>query len=232
MKKNLKVRAGLLGLAGIALLASGCGKNNDAPPPAPPQPGPPVQGPVTGPASACVPITGQIPFIATNIYFSWVNIVGGQVPGNPQAQGTVIVGGSATGGPFQRQSQSDGFISMSITPNAPAQQSPQGTPFGGGMQAPTTANATGFIQMSQLVQNDIYATFGGGAGIGYPGGMPMGQPGMQPGMPQPGMPQGTTPQNICVSGIALDLGHKDYLIHSGTVYLYLNNSQHGYKMFF
>jgi hypothetical protein len=45
------------------------------------------------------------------------------------------------------------------------------------------------------------------------------------------MPTAPT-QQVCVSGISMNVGHYYNTIYGGNVYLYLNNTQHGYVLYF
>ncbi|MEK6704651.1 MAG: hypothetical protein AABZ06_02590 [Bdellovibrionota bacterium] len=233
-KKRIAIAAAITSL--IAL--TGCGKNSDTPPPVGS-----VPAPLPG-SLGCVPINAPIPFTATNIYFSGVSIVGGQVPGSSQ-MGQIIIGGGIEGGPYQRNGV-DGTISMNVVPtnttntwNYPGTY-PGGTYPGGSypggtypgsypglqptVQAPSAANATGFVSIAPMTQQDIMWKFGNGQFNGQPGYY---NP-LYPSMPQPVAPQ----TQACVSGIALNVGHYYNTIHSGNVYLYLNNTQHGYVLYF
>jgi hypothetical protein len=212
-------------IASIPILA-GCGKSNNTPPPVVTT----APGAVIG-GGACIPINAaQIPMTGTNIYFDWANIRGGQIPGG-MTFGQMLQGGITSGGPYQR-SGVDGVISLNIIPNTatypggyypgPYQGSYPGTT--PSYQGPaTTANLTGYVSISQVTQQDILATFGGTYGGTY-GGI----------TPYPGtMPQPYSPTNVpCVTGIAIDVGHYNNIIYGGNVYLYLNNTQHGYALYF
>ncbi len=213
------------------LVSTGCGKADPNANPAPGATGPvaPIPGALTPLPTACVPINAQISFTATNIYFSSVNIEGGNVPGMTQPYGQVMIGGSPTGGPYQRTGV-DGTVSINITPVQSAAVPPVPTigytgNYGNqsALQAPALANATGFVAISPQTQADIMYQYGGAATqYGY---------GNQGYLPQPTLPVNPA-QQVCISGIALDLGHYYNTIYGGHVYLYMNNSQSGYKLFF
>lgn len=169
----------------------------------------------------CVPINApQIPFTANNIYFSSVNIRAGMIPGSG-AVGQVIVGGAAVGGPYQR-SGVDGVISMSITPTSSmyptTYPSISAYPTTGTNTGPTIASASGFVTISTITQQDILYKFNGTSGYNT----------YLPGV----VPQTMATNYPCVSGIAIDVGHYYNTIYGGRVYLYLNNSQHGYALYF
>jgi hypothetical protein len=120
----------------------------------------------------------------------------------------------------------DGFISMNVYsqqynqgayppyPGYPTGTAPSPYPSTGMGQA-QTASVTGFLQLNPATVQDIAFKFSGGMG-GYT------QPGY---FPQPGYPQ---QQQLCVSGIAMNLGHYYNYIYGGAVYLYLNGTNHGY----
>lgn len=191
-----------------ALLVAGCGKSNTSSSSMNPIPG--TIG--TGLTGRCVPInSSQIPFTASNIYFSSVNIRAGMIPGSGTI-GQVLVGGAAAGGPYQR-SGVDGILSMSITPIAAVY--PTTTPVSGANTGPTVASAAGFVSISVATQRDIVYKFGNLSGYNP-------------------YTTGATPvaNYPCVSGIAIDVGHYYNTIYGGNVYLYLNNSQHGYALYF
>lgn len=157
MKRNKQRRiataVALFGTLATGALISGCGSKSSSPVAS--VPGPVAPG-VPGVGAGCIPINQPIPFTGTNNYFSWVNIVGGQIPPNVQsqfrgqAQGAMIVGGNAAGGPYGRQGP-DGSISLNVTPAgtqlggiypAPGQQYPgYGVPQGYPSQYPTNPTA-------------------------------------------------------------------------------------------
>lgn len=201
-----------------------------------------------GAPGGCVPISAQIPFTATNIYFDWANIVGGSIPQSGQSVGQVMVGGSPTGGQYYR-SGVDGTISMNIVQS---QQGFGGTPYPtypqGAYPVPSQypsyntgynnklANATGFLQISGQTQQDImYKVQLGQIQIpGFSGGYgqyPMQYPNQYPGQ-FPGQYPGAQQNQICVSQIAFNVGHYYNTIYGGNVYIYLNGTQHGYILYF
>lgn len=188
--------------------------------------------------SGCIPITAQIPFRGTGIQFDFANIVGGRIPIVPgaysqyagQTKGQMAVGGAPVGGPYQR-SGVDGTISMAINQSGQAGQPAGAFPPTNGYPTGTygAASVTGFVQISSMTQNDIrnQVQMGNipiGTGTNY-------NPSTPGTFPQPGAP-GTYAGNICVSGIAVDLGHHYNTIYGGHVYLYLNNTTHGYALYF
>jgi hypothetical protein len=195
-----------------------------------------------GVPGGCVPITAQIPFTATNIYFDWANIVGGTIPQSGQSVGQIVVGGSPTGGQYQR-SGVDGTISMNIMPSQQVAGSPYptyptgtypipgqySTGYGAGYNS-KLANAQGFVQISAQTQQDImYRVQMGQIQIpGYTGGYGYPSGGYGYPYPQPGTQQ----TQICVSQIAINVGHYYSTIYGGNVYLYLNGTQHGYVLYF
>lgn len=225
---------------------TGCGSNN--PDSAPP--GNVVNPlPTTPVAPLCVPITSPIAFTGTGISFDWANILGGSIPADPYAgrnqpitAGTITIAAATTtptGGPFQR-SGVDGTISMNITQNTtvpvptPYPTMPNTYPgypyYPGGYQAnqfgAAPASATGFVAISQMAQQDIVYTMSGSSsgttafpGLNY-------YPGYNT------LPTTTTGTIPCVSGMAIDVGHYYNTIYGGYVYLYMNNTQHGYKLYF
>jgi len=190
------------------LLVAGCGNSNTSS-----NPNSPIPGTIgTGLVGRCIPINAaQIPFTASNIYFSSVNIRAGMIPGSGNI-GQVMVGGATAGGPYQR-SGVDGILSMSITPVAAVY--PSTTPISGVNTGPTVASAAGFVSISVATQRDILYKFGNLSGS------------------NPYATGGNTVTNYpCISGIAIDVGHYYNTIYGGNVYLYFNNSQHGYALYF
>jgi hypothetical protein len=160
----------------------------------------------------CVPINTQIGFNGANNEFSYTTIKAGTIPattfGFGGTHGTLTVGGGAAGGPYQR-SGVDGSINLNVIPLS-------GAPGTTGSQLVST---NGVLSISALTQSDIMYHFTGSS-TGFPnGGFP--NPGTGTGFPQNG-------QNICVSGIAIDLGHYGYTLYGGNVYLYISvNGQQG-----
>ncbi len=253
-KQNLKQRKELTLLASLTVigltLLSGCGKskNTQLPQPviAPPIIAPGPGGIVSG---GCIPINQPITFNAQNIYFGWANIVGGRVPMSQQQVGTVVIGGGVTNGQYSRAGV-DGTISMNINPSGAYSQP---YPFNGynqganpyyyngaypqGNTSSQMANAQGTITINPDRQRDILWKFGNGNGInntyfgfntGYQpqNGYYMYQPGYNQSMPA------VNPGSVCVSQVAFDLGHYHSLIYGGRVFLFLNNSDHGYILYF
>jgi hypothetical protein len=241
LKSNLIILTSL-----IVGLASSCGKSNNTNtqgqinpgyPGYPGQPGYPGTG-------QCIPITGNITFAAQNIYMDYANLVGGQIPFAPQAVGSIITGGAYTqpvvaGGQQLVGMGSDGNLQMIVSSaqmvntvpytNYPQQsQFPSSQQYWGTqppMQGNQLINATGSLQLSQLVIQDIvYKVQTGQIQI--------------PGLAQQvynGYPQTTAqinPQSICVSAIAINVGRYYGRIYGGNVYLYLNGTSHGYRMMF
>lgn len=220
MNKNYSKRvATALALATSLAALTGCGGSKPAAPPVG------VPAPVVAPpapvANACVPITAQIPFTGTNVYFDSASVRGGMVPYSyQQNSGTVVLGGGAAG-PFQRQGV-DGTIAMNITPNQPA---PVAGAYPGmqPMMGPMTANVSGVLTISAATQQEIQYYYGGYGQQygGYPGYYGGGYP--MPGQPIAPQPAPVVPQ-LCASGLSFDLGHYQTTLF-GKVYLYLNNSQ-------
>ncbi|MEK7690058.1 MAG: hypothetical protein AAB425_03460 [Bdellovibrionota bacterium] len=240
--ENKRLNALLVAFAAGTLLLSGCGSGEDEVPaeespvaPAPSDaPAPPVEPPPPPPpppaAAPCVAInSAQIGFTAVDIYYDWANIVGGSLPANGSTPaityGTVAVATTAAGGSYSRTG-SDGTLSMNITQSTTAATSPfsgySGYPTGypyssNSYTTPTSglsavkAAATGYLSINSLVQQDILykAQMGQISGV-----------------------TATTVDQICVSGIAINMGHYYYYLYGGIVYLYLNNTTHGYKMYF
>ncbi|MBL7714663.1 MAG: hypothetical protein JNL01_04290 [Bdellovibrionales bacterium] len=209
----------------------------------------------------CVPISSPIGFQG-QAYVDYANIVAGTLPYGYQNIGQMVVtGGGASGGMLNtRPGSSDGMISMNLQQSGFGQQMqmpytgyPQNTywqqtgypsgfqqqpgfPTGGmvpGSWNPNQSMIQGTIQLSQMVMTDIMYRFGGGMMNTFPGMTAPNwyqQPGQIPGYPQqPGYGYGS---QVCVSGIAMNMGRWNNLLYGGKVYLYLNGSQHGYTLQF
>ncbi len=236
-----------LAIAAVAIL-TGCGRSSD--------PGIPVPGVGVIPGAGysypggCAPLNGPIGFSGSNIYFDRVEVTGGAIPpiarhpqfsGQTVGQMTVSVGGA--GGPFTG-SGVDGTISMNVMPNGvptgyyqpganyyPGYVAPAYSPYS--PPAPTTANVTGSITLNPTTANMIMTQMGGytyGTGTGvYP----------YPGYPNTGYPNigypynyGTAPtvQQVCVSGIAIWVIHRENIITSALAFIYINGTNHGYEV--
>jgi hypothetical protein len=74
-------------------------------------------------------------------------------------------------------------------------------------QDSVAANASGYVQISPVTRQDILNQVQMG---GLPGKV----------------------DSVCVSGIAINVGHYNNTIYGGSVYLYLNGSSHGYALYF
>ena len=205
--------------------------------------------PITG--GGCAPITGPIPFTAQGIYMDWANIIGGFTPMTSTPIGQVVVGGGAVGGGQYNGSGSDFSISMNVIPmngfaNMPyagyPNQSMFGMPgwgtqnqfmwgttgmypfgFNGMNQGNQLVNATGFIQLSQLmIQNLVY--------LAQMGQLPIAGAGVNTGFQQgifPGNMAFINPSQICVSALAINVGHYYSTIYGGYVYIYFNGTNVG-----
>lgn len=209
---------------------------------------------------ACQPITGQIGFAANNIYFDTHNIVGGLLPFTGQHVGTMGMGAPIGGAYKRQSADVGTAISMNITPVAQAQAYPySGYPNTGvypnsinGVPSlgPLTqnVNATGLVTLSALTQQDIAAQVAAGLiPVGISGAnsgtsynpYSTNSPGyLYPGFPNPtslngiygNASYGINPAQICVSAISINMGHADNYLMGGRVFLYLNNTNHGYVL--
>jgi hypothetical protein len=208
--------ATLLALLSVPIL-TGCGSSD------PTNRGPvgSTPGGIAGPG-ACIPITNQIPFTATNVQYVPRKIV--------VNLGQAVVGGPVgIGGPYQGTNLTGSIIALSMTPTQPVAQVPAGYPIpsypmiGYGtidMRTPQMVNASGFVQISPIELQNIMAQAQLGSTPVY----------SNPGYPypmQPTLPALPNPQQICVSGIAFSLNIALYStkLHIGDVALYLNNTQ-------
>lgn len=225
---NLRRTAAAL-LIGVTAALTGCGKSGSGSSGVGTLPGGqyPGGGPIGGGPignGACVPITTPIGFQGNNIYFDSANIMGGLIPGIRQQFGQMGVGVGGGSGPYYKQT-AEGTITMNIYNGQngygngypgpfPGSQTPQGVS--------QSAQVTGTITLSQAVIADIMYRFGGI---------------QQPPYPNP-YPNPYPQQQVCVSGIAMGLGHYNtYLYGVGNpttsgVFLYLNRTNHGYRLQF
>ena len=204
-------------------------------------------GQVAQGTGACIPLGQPIPFVATNMYMDYANIVGGNVPYTGASGGTIVTGGSIAAGPYSSQNTSQVSISMNLatpiastavpytgypnqsmygqTGNYQWNQSTGNYPYGynGYNQGSNRVSATGVINLSQTVIQAIQAQV-------YSGRIPL--TGTQTGFPSSNYPYGTPATagtaNICVSAVALNIGHFNNILYSGQIYLYLNGTSHGY----
>jgi hypothetical protein len=210
----------------------------------PQQPGP----------GACVPLQNNITFSGTGVTVDSANIYAGQMPPNVAFVGGRQFGQMSMGGPQtaipapsngqvppnQQQMQPyysgntySGYdmiypgttIQLKFTPaNQSGQPVNNGYPQNGYQQQHTgpssVANISGVLTLSPQTQQEIVYAQNGGA-LAYQNGGQYNQNG------QPGQPvQGNS--NVCISNIALNLGQNGVSGVYGEIYLYLNNSSHGY----
>lgn len=203
------------------LLVSGCGKGSSSNGSGgsagqinPGTPGYPGYG-----NGGCVPITGAVPFTANNIMFDYANIIGGPVPGM-QAYGQITVGG-AYGTQYQygqyMGNSPYGSISMSIGQTNYNNNGQYGYNQNG------YASGTGSVTLSMLAQQELI-------GLVQSGAIPLNIQNNQQYNPYGGY--SINPAQICVSAIAIDVGHYYNQVYGGYVWLYLNGTQHGYRMQF
>jgi hypothetical protein len=192
-------------------------------------------------SAGCIPLTGQaIPFTISQMYFDSANLVAGRMPRTGQVVGQVMVAGGYApqgyGSTFYRQGV-DGTLQISVNQTNLGAYS--GSPYTGypySQQYSQTAglrDGTGVLQINPQTLQDIQYQFSGG---GYYGSAWGGQPATQYGASYPTQyypnqfPQftGQYQSQICVSGIAIEMGHYNQTLYGGNVYLYLNGSDHGY----
>lgn len=232
--KRLKKNSVAIALAAASLpLLMGCGSQNGS--------GSSIgyiPGSVVGGVGSCIPVNAygtnaQIPFTGSNAQFTPLSIRAGKIPSSAtnepyagQTFGTTVMGGSVTGGPYQKSNMSGDTISMNIQPGAyaqPYQPYPTTYPTYPTTYPTQTSNAAinGFVTLGSGKLQEIAYFFGNG---GYQ------QPysPYNPYAPMPTMPQSTA----CISGIAMNLGVQNSQLFGGNVYLYLNNSQNGVSIWF
>jgi hypothetical protein len=255
-KRNMVAAA--IAASSLALL-SGCGSGGGTPVP------PPPVAPGYGIGGGCVPIntTNTIPFTMTGMYIGSeqagdMRVLGGMIPpGDQLATGTYGVTTLMNGGMVQPQGYNlanfrgarvDGTtISLSVTSAngaVPQQYPQQGYPYGGypntgyptvGNSPTGQYNATGYIQVSQFIQQLLIQTAMGSTGYGINQPILNQQPGTYPGQ-YPVYNGG----QICVNNVAISLqrtlsSNTQYpnWLYLGEVYFYLSggatgsNGQHG-----
>ncbi|MBC7690789.1 MAG: hypothetical protein H7222_03400 [Methylotenera sp.] len=208
-----------------AISLSGCGKDS-TPAPVAPIGAYGANGQLIG-GGGCIPIQQQIPFQAQGIYFDSANIQGGRIPSGQQA-GSIVVGGPVVAGQYGR-SGANGTIAMDIAMQGQGYQSQAGWSYYKG-----PVNGQGFVQISPLALQELQQMVATGY-LQVPGATPTSGYTPNPAYPQPGNPQPGYPQagsNLCVSSIAINVGHSNQTIFGGVVYLYLNNSNVAYPMQF
>ncbi len=225
-RARLKRIATALAMLGSIPLLTGCGGSN------------PTNTPVGGIGSGlgvggCLSVATPLGFAVANGQLLNNKVLAGLIPptyGGGQAYGTVTLNGSApTLGQGYQGSGSDGSISLTIQPG-----SQPGVPnggytggsYGGGALPNGPFSGSGQLTISQIAQQDIAYKI-------QTGQIPLS--GVNP--TQPGaFPQPTTPgaTGVCVSGIAVSLNIPLYQqrLYLGEVFLYLNNTQHGYVLYF
>jgi hypothetical protein len=230
MKRSLPKRVvTAAAVFGMAAVLAGCGRNEPINPGIPGLPGHPgFPG-----GGACIPLAagfgfgqqGTIGFSGQGVHWDGRVLKAGAIP-RQQVYGQVITGGGGAGGPYGR-STGEGSISMNIQgggqmgfPLQPGFPQQPGFP---GVGSATTANIQGMVQVSSTTMNLIMSQFGGFQNTGFQ------QPGYMPGY-YPQQPQ----SQVCVSGVAIDLqwNPQANMLYGGWVYLYLNNSQNGYRLYF
>ncbi len=256
MKRSIQERIAIaLAALAIPVLVGGCGKkdagsttsNNT-------QPGyyyGPNGSPYINGTGGCIPLSnlmsGQpIGFQINGAYFSGVSLVGGYMPRTGQSVGQVAIGGGGSGGPYSRTGV-DGSLSMNIQAGGIAYGSNypytnyNNQPYMnyGGYQSPTQATATGVLQISQATLQDMLYQSGGQYANYWGGSQPYGTiPGSFPNnsfypgpFQQYGYGNGNASQ-VCVSGLSFDLGVYQQTFYGGYVYVFLNNTSHGYALYF
>jgi hypothetical protein len=240
--------AARLAIAALPLALAACGS---AQPTQPTNPVGGIGGSVgTLPAASCVPITQQIPFTASNAVVTQRAIWAGAIPGYGSV-GTVLVGGAiAGGGRYQGVGLDNSVISMNLTPAGQQIGTQPGLTGAGAwgtwgslpadywLNSQSYVTASGFLQIGQMLQQQAALMVQLGQ-IPIPG-RSTGQFGttqnwMTPSPTMPTQTLGFNPAQLCVSGIALggvDVLANSTYVHHGDVYVYLNNTQHGFTIDF
>ncbi len=206
---------------------------------------------------ACVPVNQAISFVGQNIYMDWANVVGGTLPSIgslAQAQGSVGqiavgMGGIPQGGygvaQFSTGWGNSQFGSVQMSASS-AGQAFNGMPYSGfpqGTYAPSwynsyqsqpgyTAgyiNVQGSVTLSQMSLYDMSLAYGS-FGFNQTGGIALG--GIQGSVPGSFPMTGFGGQSLCVSQMAINLGHWNQTLYGGNVFLYLNGTQNLYVLQF
>jgi len=199
----------LIAAAAVAGVFTGCGS---APATAPIIPGVVPNGIIPGPGGNCISLSAPIGFIANNIALNTNTVKAGPIPTGFDLYPQLVSGASATsitpGNPAagymynSRAGKFDGSIAMNITPTSPFSAT-----------GVNTANASGVITISQNKLQLVYANSTGQI-------MPWQINPVQPSMPNV--------NSLCVSDVKLFLGYtSNRELYSGSVFLYLNGTQHG-----
>lgn len=173
-------------------------------------------------SAGCVPITSAIPFSGSNVYFDTANVIGGNLPNGYQGPGTssqLVIGSSgvALNQNYNNTGYNTGLGSGMMQLNG---SSPDGTIQMTVTQAngTKTASVQGSLQLSQYMISMIMAKY---AQQQYNN-----QPVYNGQYPQQ-QPYNQSMTNVCVSAIAINLGHYNTSLYGGNVFLYLNNQNSG-----
>jgi hypothetical protein len=190
------------------------------------------------PTASCVPMTQQIPFTASNAYVASRKIYAGTIPSTGSV-GTVMVGGAVGGGgTYQGVGLDNSVISMNLTPTSG--QTTTGSAYTGytdWLAYQSYATATGFLQIGTMLQQQaallvqlgqIPITGLTSGAIGYTSTW------TTPSATMPGQTVSINPSQLCVSNLAFTLNIHPYYntLYIGDVYVYLNNTQHGFTIEF
>ena len=206
---------------------------------------------VTGANGACIPLTGQIPFTINGgqIYNRKLQV--GLIPpsqqmiwnnaGNGQSVGTVITGGAISQNSNLVGQGVDGQLVLGLTQtnnNTAANNTNPYNALGGYYDnSVMTVNGTGYLQIAPATRADIAYQVTTGA-IQIPGLAGTTNTGLNAGYNAYNPYANTTTlineSQICVSGIAISINiYQDWQsLYLGDVFLYLNNTQHGYILQF
>jgi len=193
----------------------------------------------TVPTASCVPITQQIPFTATNAYVASRKLYAGAIPGYGSV-GTVLVGGTvASGGVYQGIGLDNSVLSLNLT--STSGQSTTTSSYGYGaydwLAYQSYATASGFLQIGTTLQQQaallvqlgqIPITGLTSGAIGYTSSW------TTPSATMPTQTVSINPSQLCVSNLAISVNiHPTYnTLYIGDVYVYLNNTQHGFTVDF
>ena len=228
MNRTYKRLASVLAALSIITL-TGCGQSEPEPAPVSS-----VANGLGGPGlGGCIPITENIPFTITNGNYIPRKIYAGAIMNGP-AEGTVTIGGAFAGGPLHTQAGSEADINMAITAMSGSVGYPTDYTSGAYPLYPTRINGSGVMRISPTMQQTINMLVQTGQIPLYGTYNTMPYNPYQPSVPyNPTMPQTTQTGAVCVSsfGMYMNITTNNEL-YIGDVYLYFNNTQHGFKLMF
>jgi hypothetical protein len=191
----------------------------------------------SSPVTSCVPLNQQIPFSITNAYVASRKLYAGSIPGY-QNVGTVAIGGSvAAGGVYQGNGLDSSVLSMNLTPTGSTTTSSSYGSSSDWLSYQSYANAAGYLQVGPTLQQQAALLVQLGY-ISIPG-LSTSSVGttsswMTPSASMPSQTVSISPSQLCVSSLAISINvlPGSTTLYIGDVYVYLNNTQHGFSIDF